>query len=136
LYIGEKDPKQWNENGVFAKQTWNPGELEGLVDVTLLGVGAQTSSSVVVDVYSVCLSDADESNTIAITGLVEADFSVLTAGGAAQTITGITESATIPGRYTIAASATIVTGTVALVAPASLTTGLFDGTTTIAITIS
>ena len=71
-------------------------ELYRIVDVELTIVGSPSSTSIVVDVTQVC-------DGTPVSGLVVADFNLTdNDDGASHAISTATESATVPGRYTLA----------------------------------
>ena len=113
ISINEGDPDQLNTKAVQMQPTWLASLLLGLVEVTLQIVG--TPSASIID-FSV-----NEINgllgTNPVTGLVAGDITLLTAAGASQTITSLTE--TSDGNYRIAGSS-LVSGTLNLQAPSSL----------------
>lgn len=98
-------------------------ELESIVDVSLTVIGVPTATSIVVDVKTVC-------DQTAVSGLVVADFLKLTTLGATQAITSVTESATIPGRYSLVGVGW-TTGTINLKAPGLLTIQSYESTAAI-----
>ena len=96
-----------NENIATFKVDWNIKGLNGVQRAALEVVGTPSATEIVVDV----LNNEDGS---AIEGLtLPAEFELLKADGTTQTITTVTESSTIPGRYTLAGTA-LVTGTLSL----------------------
>jgi len=101
--VWEETPTDRDDYGVMVTPTaFNPLELEGLKDVDLTIVGTPTSSSIVVDVKT-------SLGHVGLSGLVTADFLEETVPGVDHTISSATESATVPGRYTLASSAAFVT---------------------------
>jgi hypothetical protein len=120
VQVSEKNSKEWNEYGVLINPTWEAIDLRSLTDVDISVVGSPTSSLLTLQVVSTCgLTSAGVANTVTVAGILEADFLILNGSGAAQTTTGFTDNG--DGTYTWTATATIVTGTGNLVAPASLT---------------
>ena len=76
-------------------------------------VGTPATDEIIVDVYS-------KLDNVPVSGLVVADFNLLDGAGAAQSISTVTESSTVEGRYTLAPTTTFASGTIALVAASSL----------------
>lgn len=116
IVIALEDPSEVNHDvyGAFMFAAQFIKLLSPLTDVTLEVVGTPTTTEIVVDVSVTC----DETP---VTGLVAADFSVLTTAGVTQLISTVAESSTVPGRYTITrASGSYVDGTVDLVGPQDL----------------
>jgi len=108
--------------------TWNIKGLNG-VQPASLEVFSASATSVVVDVMGAM-------DGVAIEGLDNpSQFKLLKASdGTAQTITTVTESATIPGRYTLAGTG-LVTGTVNLDGVITLAGDYFKGTS-VTVTVS
>jgi len=103
-------------------------ELYRIVDVYLTIVGTPTTSSIVVDVKTVC----DETG---VSGLVVADFLLVDDDdGATHTITTSTPHATIAGRYTLAGTA-FEDSTLDLDPPATLSIKAYESTGAVAVTI-
>ena len=96
-----------------------------LTDVTLT-ISNKTAAAFDVTVASSC-------DGTGIDGLVLADFNVLTALGAAQQPTTVTAKGN--GVYTLARTGNFVTGSVNLVAAASLTVKAYESTGAVALTI-
>lgn len=123
LYIDMENYREWDENGDFFYPSWEAANLEPLVPVTITVVSA-IATKVVVTVGS---NDGWEPVTglpkfVGIKGIVLEDFVLKTAGGVAQTITGVTDNA--DGTYDLAGVG-LVTGTINLVAASAMTsTGL------------
>jgi len=67
-------------------------------------------------------------------GLVNGDFILLTTAGAAQTISSVVESPSIPGRYTLNGTG-LVTGTVNLAAPVDISIPAYESMTAQIVTI-
>jgi len=126
VYLVLKDHLELDKNGIMIDGDL-VNELNAIVDVTLTKVGTESASTIVVDVALSC----DDSP---LSGLVAADFLLLTAAGAAQTKTAA-ESATVPGRYTLTASTSFVDGTLSLVPAASISVEAYEAENTIAIDI-
>ena len=102
-------------------------ELNAIVDVTLTLVGSVSSSTIVVDVALSC----DDSP---LSGLIAADFLLLTDAGAAQTKTAV-ESTTVPGRYTLTAGSAFVDGTLSLVPAASISVEAYEAENTLTVNV-
>ena len=93
IVIDLDDEKELSLYSYQQEMTWNVRTLDGLTPVTVDQFGTATATEVVVDVFSDCDGGCEE----AVAGLVTADFAISGAG----TLTSATESATIPGRYTL-----------------------------------
>lgn len=96
--------------------------LNPLTEVDIDVVSA-SATSIVIDVSVLC-------DGVPLTGLVVGDFVLLTAAGATQTISSSTPHATIAGRYTLAGTG-LVTGTISLDTPASLTIEAYESFPTV-----
>ncbi len=96
LLIALADPNEVNDAvyGAFMFACAFLHLLQPLTDVTIVSGDTQTTSNITVDVAVKC-------DDTAVSGLVAGDFSVTTTAGASQTITTVTESSTVPGRYVI-----------------------------------
>lgn len=129
------DPKQHEDYPVVFQPTdFNAMDLNALYTVALEIVGTPTATEVVFDAKIKHINKAVESAN-PVEGLVVADVSFLTTAGAAQTFSGLTESATVPGRYTGAGTA-LETGTLGLVASSSMTTEGYEGYEFVTVTIA
>lgn len=113
-----QDPAEMLDYGAAIKPTWNPLDLEGLLDVNITIVGTETSSLLDFTVTRVLDGEGVE-------GLVATDFNFLLTNGSAQTATFAEVSG---GAYKYTASATIADGSLNLKAPASQTTGGYEST--------
>ena len=71
LTIDLYDPQEWNEYGVYVNpSTWNPTDLQALVDVHLEQVGTATATSLTVGVYYYDgFTSAGAINKVGISGL-------------------------------------------------------------------
>lgn len=101
--------------------SWNIKGLNGIQPASLTVVSA-SATSIVVDVAQSC-------DGVAIEGITTpAEFSLIKASdSSAQTITTVTESGTIPGRYTLAGTG-LVTGSVNIAGVLSLAGSFYKGT--------
>lgn len=104
--------------------------LSTLIPLTeiLVTVVSAISTAVVVDVKVAC-------DSVPLEGLTTGDFILLTAAGAAQTISSVTESGSVPGRYTLAGTG-LVTGTVNTAAPDDLSVEAYESLTPATVTIA
>jgi hypothetical protein len=106
--------EEWDKKGLITNPTWLASDLVGVLDVTLScgAVAANSCQGTVAYVDDSQLTSAGASTSIPITGLVAANFLLM--HGATEITAGktITESATVPGTYTIAATALVATDTV------------------------
>jgi hypothetical protein len=109
IIVDIEDDKDLNEYDYSREMSWDVKDVDGLTQVSLALVGTASATSVVVDVTSSC-----GGNTKAISGL-GADTTSW-AISSKTTFTGVTESSTVPGRYTLAGTG-IATGTVTLNGP-------------------
>lgn len=116
IYVVLRDNLEVDRDGALVDASF-VNNLARLTDVTLTIVGNPTASSLVVDVKVTC-------DDTAVSGLVLADFSLLTNAGVAQTTppTSVVESGATPGRYTLSkvAGTDWVDGTLDLVIPSAL----------------
>ena len=115
IYIGEKNSRQWNTQGVLLNPTWEPSDLAGLTDVSVEVVGTPTATELIVKVYSACgYTSAGAVNEIAIKGIDPTDIVVTkTADSSTQTV-AFTDNT--DGTYTGVGTA-IVAGEVNLKTP-------------------
>lgn len=120
-------PEEFGSYVGAIKPTWNALDLEGLINVDIALSGTATSSLVTFTVKTSCEAEG-------VTGLVEADFSFLKTDGDAQT--GQTFAEVGSGVYTFSSSAATVSGTLALEAPDDQTTGGYDDSGALTITIA
>lgn len=125
LYVVLKDSNEIDKNGVLIPADF-VGELNRLTDVelTIPVTPATSATAIPVTVKNAC--DGTD-----VSGLVLADFVLLTAAGVAQTITSVTES---NGVYTINGTA-FVDGTLNLVAPAALTVEAYESLAAVAVNV-
>lgn len=124
VVIDLDDPKQWNENGVYVNPTWDIESLTPLSTVTLGASGSTSASAFACTVYYVDgYTTAGAANNIPITGLLEEDFELLKTDGTANASpTGFTDNG--DGSYSFTFDADLVTGTIDLVDPDTITDGL------------
>lgn len=119
IYIVLSDSNELDKHGYMVQGDF-VSTLTPLSVADMTQVGALTSTVIVVDVAADC-------DGTAISGLLAADFSYKTAAGAPVAFTGVVESATLPGRYTLTAAAGLLTlGTVTLRPPNTLTVKLYE----------
>ena len=104
--------------------------LSTLIPLTEIEVAVVSAiaTAVVVDVKVMC-------DSVPLEGLTTGDFILLTAGGASQVITSVTESGSIPGRYTLAGTG-LVTGTVNTAPPDDLSVQAYESLTPAVVTIA
>lgn len=121
IRIYNTEAYEWEDNGVVidprndAVSTWDPRELEGLLDVTV-EISTSSATSVVVDVQSYC-------DDTPVTGLVLADWTLIDSAGNTETINSSTESTTVDGRYTLDVSTLMAdTYDLNLLQPSAMTT--------------
>lgn len=124
-----KNPNEMFDYPAVPTLTWDPLELGGVIDVTITESGAQATTLLKVAVARNCDNEA-------VTGLVEADFTVLDASGTTVLpATSFTDND--DGTYSLAFTDTDeLSGeahTVALKTPATQTTGGYE--TSAALTI-
>lgn len=128
MYCSLSDPNEMGDYIVAIKPTWNPLDLEGVVDVDLALVGSTTASLVKFTVKRTCDNEA-------VLGLVAGDFDFLVTAGSAQTaVPGFAENGV--GEYQYSASATIAAGTLKLKSPSLQTTGGYESDDTLAISVT
>jgi hypothetical protein len=119
------DNLEFDRDGALLAMTGLNG-LIPLTEVTITRISS-ISTAVVVEVVISCDSTPLE-------GLTTGDFVLLTAAGAAQTISSVTESVTIPGRYTLAGTG-LVSGTVRTADPDDLSVEAYETVTPATVTI-
>ena len=109
VVIDLEDHKDLNEYDYSREMTWDVSDLDGLTEVTITQVTA-SATTLVVDVTANCGGD-----TKPITGLGTeiTDWEMSDGDG---TITGVTESTTVNGRYTLTGTA-FATGELDLAEP-------------------
>lgn len=111
------------------KPEFNIKALNGVIPATLSVVGTPTSTELVVDVVGAC-------DAVGVSGLLVANFIFLQADGTTEvTISTATESSTIPGRYTLAATAFTTLGTINLDGVVTVGNEYYQGTA-VTVTIS
>jgi hypothetical protein len=119
--IIEADYNEWDSDGLTIQPNkgtvatrWTPGEINPITTVTITQVGTSSSNSYVADVAYKSKSDITNTGAYSIdrpiTGLLAANFQSKNGSGVIVSITSVTESATVPGRYTITHT-TYATGT-------------------------
>jgi hypothetical protein len=114
-----QDPSQLNDYGVAIKPTWNPLDLNGILDVAI-DVQTDTNALAEFTVTRVCDGEG-------VDGLVDGDFLFLVTAGTAQA--GGTFAEVGGGAYKYTSSGTtFITGTINLKAPNLQTTGGYEST--------
>jgi hypothetical protein len=119
----KSDIKEYDVNGVYANPTWIASDLTGVLKITI------TPSTVAANVFtmtaayvstSVIDPDTNALKTFPITGLGATNLQIIDQAGAILSNAGdytVTESAAVPGTYTIDATVgTITSGSVQVVA--------------------
>jgi hypothetical protein len=101
------DYKDINDYDYSREMAWDVADVDGLTEVTLTTSGTPTASEIIVDVSAECGGNSKE-----ISGLGTAITDWVVSAG---TISSVTESSTVRGRYTIAGS--LMAGTIDLAAP-------------------
>jgi hypothetical protein len=121
IRIYNTEAYQWEEYGEVinpiddATATWDPRELEGLLDATCEVFGTPSGTEIVVDVQTYC-------DDTGISDLVYTDF-VCEKAGVDYAISASAESSTVAGRYTLTVSTLLAEDyTVNLNEPAAMTT--------------
>lgn len=118
IYISLQDNLELDRFGAQIAGDFLRG-LSRLTSASLEVQGTPTASEIVVDVKSALDNEP-------ILGLVSGDFLLLDASGATQSITTVTESTTVEGRYTLSGTS-LVAGTLDLVSPDTLSVVGFEG---------
>lgn len=113
------DPSQWDDNAYFVDAKSFVNFLLPLTAVTVAEVGNLVGTTLKLTVQA-----ADGTS---IDGLVQADFSVTTAAGAARVLTGCVQDA-VTGIYTLTVTALAVTDVATLVAPSALSISGYEAT--------
>ena len=110
VVVDLEDHKDLNEYDYSREMSWDVSDLDGLTEVTITQVTA-SATELVVDVTADCGGDF---KPISGLGTEKTDWKISDGDG---TITGVTESATVSGRYTIAGTS-FATGELDLADPA------------------
>ena len=134
VYIDLANYREWDIYGETLEPSWEPADLEPLIDVTLEAT-TQTDASIVVKVYSADGYDEDGAvKEVAIKGIAEADF-VLTDVGSLNAESGFVDNG--DGTYTFTPAITFRSGSINLADPDDMTsTGLLiQSTGAVTITI-
>lgn len=125
IYLVLRDHTEIDKRGKMIDASFIP-DLIPIVDVKL-AIVSSSDSTIVFDAYLDCDNDTK------LTGLVAADIQLLTTAGVAQTKT-LADNGN--GRYTLTAGTTFSSGTLTLVAPASLTLKSYEAVNTLSFTIA
>lgn len=123
VYIVVEDNLELDASGLLIEAKI-VNQLARLTDVDLTIVGSPSATTIVVDVKQHC-------DGTPVNGLVIGDFVLLTAGGAPQTITALAE---VNGRYTLSGVG-LVTGTLNLDTPDSLSIKAYESTGAVVVTV-
>lgn len=125
----EKDINEFDVSRNMNKisSSWDVYDLDGLTVVTMTETGTSTDSSISVLINANCGGTSKP-----ISGIYVDDDTSFTVG--ARSLTGVTESSEVPGKYTIASSAAFVNGDIiTLISPVTRKDDVFviaDGTIT------
>jgi hypothetical protein len=125
---GLVDPLQLNDYGVALKPTWNPLDLNGILDVEIALTAAVSASLVQFTVTRTCDGEG-------VDGLVQADFSFLKNAGTDQDGAGLAFVEIGAGEYKFTGTASLLDGTLDLKAPNLQTTGGYE-TSGVAVTVN
>lgn len=122
LQLTMNNPNEWNKFGILLEPDWVVEDLATIANVDLAVVGTPTSSELIISVNQAnnVIQDGGAKPSIPITGLVEADFTVVDGSGTTQ-LPADTFTDNSDGTYTFAWTAALVTGTANLKAVASQT---------------
>lgn len=126
VYVVLEDNLEFDKEGALVSAGTTASQLIRLADVTLTVIGAPSATTIVVDVLQSC-------DGTPVTGLVIADFILLTGAGASQTITSVVETA--PGRYTLSGAA-FVSGTLDIETPEDLSVLAYESEGAVTITVA
>lgn len=124
IEIQEKSPETYMTLGVEVEPSFTLTDKEGLKDVVITSV-SDSANDVVFTV-------ADKLEGNAISGLVVGDVYL---NGAVLAAATLTESATIPGRYTFAKTSAFANADVVSLAPANVLSLLIEGTNSLTLTL-
>jgi hypothetical protein len=106
--------EEWDKKGIMVNPTWLASDLTGVLDVDLTcgAVAANSCTGVVAYKDDSQLTGAGAQASIPITSLAAANFLLM--HGETEITAGktVTESSTVPGTYTIAATSLVATDTV------------------------
>lgn len=125
--VSLSDPTQTGDYVVAIKPTWNPLDLEGIIDCDLAVVGTVTNALATWTVKRSCDNEG-------VTGLVAGDFDFLVTAGTDQSGSSFTEVGAGTYKYT-SSGTTFTTGTLAMKTAALQTTKGYEGGNTLAYTI-
>jgi hypothetical protein len=113
IFLELADPNEMNKNGIMGDASF-VSSLDRLTDVVIEQVSGSTTK-IVVKVTQPC-------DGVEVAGLVVGDFVLKTTSGTTQTISSVTS---VAGVYTLNGTG-LATGTLALVAPASLSIQAYE----------
>jgi len=118
VYIDLANYREWDIYGEILEPSWEPADLEPLIDVTI-EVTTETSESIVFKVYAADGYDSDGAvNEVAIKGITESEFT-FTGIGELDTESGFVDGG--DGTYTLTPATTFNPGSINIVSPDSLT---------------
>lgn len=125
---GVSDSSQVLDYGVAIKPSWNPLDLEGLLDVDLALTASVSASLVQFTVTRRCDSEG-------VDGLVITDFSFLKSAGTVQDGGGLAFVEIGGGEYKFTATASLVDGTLDLKRPDLQTTGGYESSGAVTVNV-
>lgn len=122
VYIDLANYREWDIYGEILEPSWEPLDLEPLIDVTLEAT-TQTAGSIVISVYAADGYDSDGAvKEVAIKGIAKADF-ILTTVGSLAVENGFVDNGN--GTYTFTPATTFQSGSINLADPDDMvSTGL------------
>ena len=125
-----KNPTEMGDYPAVPTLTWDGLDLAGVIDVNLTGSGTAVAGLVIVSVARKCDSEV-------VTGLVEADFTLLNAAASEQ-LPADTFADNADGTYSFTFSTPLAADsyTLNLKTPAAQTTGGYESTAAISFTIT
>lgn len=114
IEIQESDGTEWDDRGVYVTPTWSPSSVLGVTKLELSQVGSASGTDIVVDAfYNNGYASDGSVDQIAYSGLTTGDSWVI--DELALTVASVTESSTVPGRYTVTASGAVSGGDLSLI---------------------
>lgn len=118
IQLQEAHIEEWDKYGVMVNPTFLASDLTGVLDIKITA-GSVTSNSVQVTANYVDdsqLTPAGANDSVSVSGLVAANVRIM--NGSTEVTTGktVTESSTVPGTYTVAATTLVAGYTVQIIA--------------------
>ena len=113
VVIDVEDERDLNDYDYSREMTWDVKDVDGLTPVNLAINGTPTATEIVIDISADCGGNKKE-----ISGIYTDDMTSFSISGDG-TLTSVTESATVRGRYTFVTSGLANDDEISLVSPAT-----------------